>query len=169
MKKLLVIAFAIVTSSCTQTKIAYIDVETVMKEYEAAKALETAFTAQQQEMSAELQGMQAPFQAKVREYYQGAEKMTPSQRAETEQGLQQEQQMIQARQQELTQQLQQENQVKSEDLIGTVDSLVAIYSKSKGFNLVLGTQGNGTVMYGDEVLDITKDVIKTLNEDYAKK
>ncbi|RXP64420.1 OmpH family outer membrane protein [Lutibacter sp. HS1-25] len=169
MKKLLIIVAAIALTSCSENKIAYIDVETVMKEYNAAVALETAFKAQQQEMSTELQGLQAPFQTKVQEYYQNAEKMSPAKRAEAEQGLQQEQQMIQARQQQLTQQLQQENQTKSEELIKTVDSLVANYSKSKGFKLVLGTQGNGTVMYGDDALNITTDVIKVLNDSYAAK
>jgi outer membrane protein len=166
MKQLLILLVAIVLASCTQTKIAYINVETVMDEYEGAKALEAEFTAQQQEMSAELQALQAPFQAKVQEYYQGADKMTAAQRAEVEQGLQQEQQMIQAKQQQLQQQLQQENQVKSEKLIKTLDSLVADYSKAKGFNIVLATQGNGTVMYGDESLNVTADVIEVLNASY---
>jgi outer membrane protein len=169
MKKLLVIVFAIVLSSCTQTKIAYIDVETIMKEYEAATALETEFNAKQQEMSTELQGLQAPFQEKVQEYYKNVESMSAQKRAEAEQALQQEQQMIQARQQQVSQQLQQENQTKSESLIKRIDSLVENYAKTKGFNLVLGTQGNGTVMYGDEVLNITTDVVKMLNDDYAKK
>ena len=169
MKKLLVIAFAIVLSSCTQTKVAYIDVETIMKEYEAATALETEFLARQQEMATELEGLQAPFQAKVQEYYKNVETMSAAKRAEAEQALQQEQQMIQGRQQQVSQQLQQENQEKSEVLIKRIDSLVAVYSKTKGFNLVLGTQGNGTVMYGDDALNVTEDVIRTLNEDYAKK
>mgnify|MGYP000917989028 CR=1 FL=1 len=30
-------------------------------------------------------------------------------------------------------------------------------------------RGNGTVMYGDDALNVTEDVIRTLNEDYAKK
>lgn len=167
MKKLLIIAVAIVFASCTQTKVAYIDVETIMKEYQAAIALETEFSEKQQQMTTELQGLQAPFQEKVQEYYQNLESMSAQKKAEAEQNLQQEQQMIQARQQQLSQQLQQENQVKSEEMIETIDSLVAVYSKSKGFNIVLGTQGNGTVMYGDDALNITSDVIKMLNDNYT--
>ena len=40
MKKILIVAFAIALASCNQTKIAYIDVEVIMKDYSATKALE---------------------------------------------------------------------------------------------------------------------------------
>ena len=163
MKKLLVVVFAVVLSSCTQTKIAYIDVETVMEEYVAMQALEEELTVKQNEMAAELEGLQTAFQAKVQEYYQNAPSMSDSKKTETEQALQQEGQMIQGRQQQASQLLQQENQVRSEVLIKKIDSVVADYSKTKGFSLVIGTQGTGTVMYGEDSLDVTSEVIEALN------
>lgn len=167
MKKVLILVFAIVLSSCTQNKIAYIDVEVVMKEYEAMKVLESEMTAKQDEMAGELQTLQTSFQQKVQEYYSTAESMSTQKRAEAEQVLQQEQQMIQGRQQQATQILQQENQQKSAVLIKKIDSVVAVFSKSKGFNLVLGTSGNGTVMYGDDAMNISSDIVTLLNEDYS--
>ena len=168
MKKLLVIVFAVVLSSCSQTKMCYIDVETVMNEYEAMIALETELTAKQQEMGAELQGLQAAFQAKVQEYYSNAESMPSSKKAETELALQQEGQILQGRQQQVSQMLQQENQEKSIVLIKKIDSVVASYSKSNGFAMVFGTQGNGTVMYGAENLNVTSEIVTILNADYTK-
>lgn len=168
MKKLVVIIFAVVLSSCSQTKMGYIDVETVMNEYEAMIALETELSAKQEEMGAELQGLQAAFQAKVQEYYGNAETMSASKKTETEQALQQEGQMLQGRQQQVSQMLQQENQEKSAILIKKIDSVVASYSKSNGFAMVFGTQGNGTVMYGDDKLNVTSEVVTILNADYTK-
>jgi len=169
MKKLLLVAFAIVLASCNQTKIAYINVEDLMKEYEGTKALEETLKEKQDAMAKELDSLSAPFQTKVQEYYQNAQKMSAQKRAETEQGLQQEQQMLQLKQQQASQSLQQENQVLSEAITKKVDSFVTDYAKLKGFNLVLGTSGNGTVMYGDETLNITNDILVILNEDFNKK
>jgi len=168
MKKIVVIIFAVVLSSCSQTKMGYIDVETVMKEYEAMIDLESELLAKQEEMGAELQGLQAAFQAKVQEYYSNSESMSASKKAETEQSLQQEGQMLQGRQQQVSQMLQQENQERSTILIKKIDSVVAVYSKSNGFSMVFGTQGNGTVMYGDDNLNVTTDVVAILNEGYTK-
>ncbi|WP_298285256.1 OmpH family outer membrane protein [uncultured Lutibacter sp.] len=169
MKKLLLVAFAIVLTSCNQTKIAYINVEDLMKDYEGTKALEETLKAKQDAMAKELDSLSVPFQTKVQEYYQNAQKMSAQKRAQTEQGLQQEQQMLQLKQQQASQTLQQENQELSEAITKKVDSFVTEYAKLKGFNLVLGTSGNGTVMYGDETLNITNEILVILNEDFTKK
>ena len=159
MKNLILVAFVILFTSCNQTKIAYINVEDLMKDYEATKALEEKLKARQEEMTKELDSIGAPFQLKVQDYYQNANKMSAQKRAETEQALQQEQQILQARQQQAGQVLQMENQTLSEDLTKKVDSFVADYAKSKGIQLVLGTSGNGTVMYGDDKLNVTQDIL----------
>lgn len=168
MKKLLLVAFVIVLSSCNQTKIAYINVEDLMKDYEGTKALEETLKGKQEVMAKELDSVSAPFQVKVQEYYKNAPSMSTQQRAEAEQALQQENQVLQARQQQAGQALQQENQTLSEAITKKVDSFVTIYAKSKGLNLVLGTSGNGTVMYGDDNLNVTSAILEVLNKDFAK-
>ena len=168
MKKLLLVAFVIVFASCNQTKIAYINVEDLMKDYDGTKALEETLKEKQEVMAKELDSISAPFQAKVQEYYQSAQKMSVSKRAETEQALQQEQQILQGRQQQASQALQQENQMLSEAITKKVDSFVSVYSKANGLNLVLGTSGNGTVMYGDDDLNVTSAILELLNKDFSK-
>ena len=168
MKKLLIVAVALLLASCNQTKVAYIDIEVLMKDYEATKDLETSLKAKQEVMAKELDSIGAPFQLKVQQYYQAAQKMSDKQRSEAEQALQQEQQFLQSKQQQASQVLQQENQEQSEILTKRVDSLVAIYAKSKGYNLIFGTSGKGTVLYGDESLNVTAEVLDILNVDFSK-
>jgi len=169
MKKLLFLAIAIVLVSCNQNKVAYIDVEVLMKDYEATKELESSLKAKQEKMAKELDSISAPFQLKVQEYYQNQQKMSAKKRAEVEGVLQQEQQFIQSKQQQASQLLQMENQEKSEVLTKRVDSFVADYAKVNGFNLILGTSGKGTVLYGEESMDVTTDILEILNLDFSKK
>ena len=168
MKKLLILVIALVVVSCNQTKVAYIDIEILMKDYEATKALEMSLKAKQEKMAKELDSISAPFQLKVQQYYQNQQKMSAKKRAEVESVLQQEQQFIQSKQQQASQSLQMENQEMSEVLTKRVDSFVADYAKLKGFNLVLGTSGKGTVLYGDETLNVTNEILEILNLDYSK-
>ncbi len=168
MKKLVVVAFAILLASCNQTKIAYINVEDLMKDYNATKELEETLKAKQEKITKSLDSISAPFQLKVQQYYQNAQKMSAKKRAETEQTLQQEQQMLQARQQQAGQALQQENQILSEAITKKVDSFVADYAKSKGLHLIFGTSGKGTVMYGDDKLNVTNDILEILNKDFQE-
>lgn len=168
MKKLVFVFAAMLLISCNQTKIAYIDVEVLMNEYKATKKLEEKLVAKQQKLAMELDSLQAPFQAKVQEYYKNATKMSAKKRSETEKALQQEQQMLQLKQQEASQALQLENQQNSEAITKKVDSFVATYAKNKGYKLILGTTGKGTVMYGDVSLDITPELIEILNSNYLE-
>lgn len=85
-----------------------------------------------------------------------------------EQALQQEQQLLQASQQQATQALQVENQAKSEVITKTVDSIVSVYAKSNGYNLVLGTTGKGNVMYADDQINVTEIILEVLNKEYQK-
>jgi outer membrane protein len=168
MKKLLIIAFAVVLASCNQTKVAYVDVEVLMKDYEGTKALESKMKEKQEAKAKELDSLTAPFQAKVQNYYKSAQSMSPQKRAEAEGALQQEQQFIQAQQQQASQELQTETQESYEAITKVVDSLVGSYAKSNGYNIIFGTSGKGTVMYGDENLDVTKQVLEMLNKEYSK-
>ena len=168
MKKLLILTFAVLMASCNQTKIAYVDIEVLMKDYEGTKALETKMKAKQELKAKELDSLTAPFQAKVQSYYKAAQSMSPQKRAEAEGALQQEQQFLQAQQQQASNDLQKETQDNYEIITKTVDSLVGNYAKSKGYNMILGTSGKGTVMYGDENLDVTKQVLEVLNTTYSK-
>lgn len=169
MKKLLFLAIAIMLVSCNQNKVAYIDVEVLMKDYEATKELESSLKEKQEKMAKELDSISAPFQLKVQQYYQNQQKMSTKKRAEVESALQQEQQFLQSKQQQASQLLQMENQEKSEVLTKRVDSFVADYAKENGFNLILGTSGKGTVLYGEDSMDVTTDILEILNLDFSKK
>ncbi|AMC11313.1 hypothetical protein Lupro_08615 [Lutibacter profundi] len=168
MKKLLIVIVAFVFASCNQTKIAYIDIEVLMKDYEATKTLEIQIKEKQEKMTKELDSIAMPFKLKVQQYYQKAQNMSAQKRAQIEQALQQEQQIIQAQQQQASQVLQQENQENYKSITKKVDSLVESYAKSNGYQLIFGTSGKGTVMYGDEALNVTKDVLKVLNSEFSK-
>jgi outer membrane protein len=168
MKKLLVILTAVVLTSCTQTKIAYIDVEVLMQDYKATQELEESLKLKQESIAKELDSLQAPFQQKVQQYYENAQNMSAQKRNEIERELQQEQQFLQARGQQATQELQNENQLRSDALTQKVDSLVAVFATEKGYKLILGSSGKGTIMYGDKSLDITNEIVEMLNADFDK-
>lgn len=81
MKKLLLITFAIALASCNQSKIAYVDIEVLMKDYEGTKVLETVMKAKQEKKAKELDSIAAPFQAKVQSYYGTAQSLSPQKKS----------------------------------------------------------------------------------------
>ncbi len=163
MKKILLLLTVIFSlASCTQ-KIAFVDVEQLMKGYDETKTMEADLKSKQDKLKFSLDSLALGFQQKVQDYQKKSASMSPQSRQQLEQQLMQEQQQIQGQQQQASQMLQQISQESFQALSKKVDSFVAIYAKDKGYKMILGTNGKGTVMYGDEKLDITEQVLENLN------
>jgi outer membrane protein len=123
-----------------------------------AKAAESDYAAKQQAVQREFQQYQAQ-----------ANGLSADQRAATEQRLQRKGQELQAYQQNAGAALQNKNAKENEALYNKVTEYLKSYSKTKGFKMVLTySKGSSAILYADESLDVTSEVIKGLNELYAK-
>ena len=171
MKKLVgALALILVMGSCTQVKIAHVDVEEILKEYKGSKKAEEEMKAQSEKMANELDQLAIPFQQKVQEYQQTSQSLSTSARQAKEQELMQEQQMIQQRQQIAQQQVQAEGQKKIDKINEDIEGFLEGYAKSNGYTYILGTsEQTKSVLYGQESLNITAEVIEALNSDYDSK
>lgn len=155
-------------TACNQTKVAYIDVDEILKEYEGAKDAEKEIQAESMKISSEIEQMTMSFQAKVQEYQKNSATMSAADKQKTEQELMQEQQQIQRGQQMVQQQMQMMSQTKIEELNTEIELFLEGYAKSNGYSYILGTsQQTKTVMYGESSMDITDKVLESLNEGYG--
>ena len=168
MKKLaIVFSLMILFASCTQVKIAYVDVEEILKEYDGAIQAEEDMKAQSQQISQQLDQMALPLQQKIQEYQQNKESLSASARQKKEAELMQEQQAFQQQQQMAQQQVQAEGQRMFEEINSDIETFLAEYGQSKGYTYILGSSmQTKSVLYGKESLNITDEVIDALNVNY---
>lgn len=167
MKKISVLfVIAVLTVSCTQTKIGYVDVQEVMKAYDAAQFIEEELKLEQETITKSLDSLMAPFQTKVQEFYKNQASMSSSKRQAIEQELQQENQQLQQQQQQVQQYLQQKGLAEIEALTKKIDSTVGAYASANSYQMIMATQATGQVIYGDDSVNITETVIDILNAEY---
>jgi len=168
MKKIAVVfSLMMLLASCTQVKIAYVDVEEVLKEYEGAKQAEEEMKSQSQQLSQQLDQMALPLQQKIQEYQKNKDKLSSSARQKQESELMQEQQMFQQQQQMAQQQVQAEGQRVFDKINNDIESFLAEYGQSKGYTYILGSSSQTkSVLYGEESLNITDEVIEAMNADF---
>jgi outer membrane protein len=164
----IVFALMMLMASCTQVKIAYVDVEEILKEYEGSKKAEEEMKAQSEEISRQLDQLAVPFQQKVQEYQKNQQNLSASERQKQESELMQQQQIIQQQQQMAQQQVQAAGQEKMEKINSDIEDFLSDYAVSKGFTYILGSsEQTKSVLYGEASLDITEEVISALNESYS--
>jgi len=165
MKKLaIVFSLMMLITSCNQVKIAYVDLEEILKEYDGAVKAEEEMKVKSEQISQQLDQMALPLQQKIQEYQQNKDNLSASARQKQEAELMQQQQQFQQQQQMAQQQLQAEGQAMYAKINEDIESFLADYGKSNGYTYILGSSvQTKSVLYGEESLDITETVIEALN------
>jgi len=80
--------------------------------------------------------------------------------------LQQRQQEIQYAEQMISQQIQGEHGVEMDSLVSRYRKIIKDYGKEKGYDYVYGTGESATVLYAKDQYDITKEIVKLVNDKY---
>jgi len=163
----LVVSMIFLLSSCSQEKIAFVDVEEIYKEYNKAKEAEQEMTVRSQKMSNEIEALRLAFQQKVQEYQSSSSSLSDEDKLKKEQELMREQQEIQQSQQMAMQIIQEESKLKMDKIDNDIESFISEYAKSNGLSMIFGTSSQTkSILYADISKDITKEVIDSLNDDY---
>jgi outer membrane protein len=147
----------------------YVNSDTLYSKYNYAKDVNNALQAKLKAAQSDMQSKLDAFQREGVDYQKNAATMPADQRQVTEQRLQREQQQLQGYQQNESAQLQDDKAAQYQKVYDKVDDFVKQYAKQNGYKLVLTySKQVQTVIYGDPSLDITTDVVKGLNDAYAK-
>lgn len=150
-------------------KIVFVDSDSLLNQYEYFKVLKTKMEAKGKAADADLKAKGQAFQRDMQQYQSQANSMTAEQRAATEERLGRKQQELQAYQQNAGAAFQNEQAKEQEALYNKVADFLKTYAKDKGYKMVLKYQkGMGDILFADESLDVTREVIKGLNEAYNK-
>ncbi|WP_343696142.1 OmpH family outer membrane protein [Flavobacterium sp.] len=171
-KALAIISLSILVVSCNkateakEVKTAYIDTSVLMKEYTEAKDLEAKYKAQAEEKGRQLQAEITRFKQDAANFQSQAQANGQQWAQQRGAELQKREQQLGYAQQALSQQLQQESGVEMDSLVSGVKKFIKEYGKKNGYSYIYGTGDAATVLYAEDKYDITKEVIKALNEKY---
>lgn len=167
-KLLLVVLIAAGLTSCNEQKTAYVDTTRLIQEYSEMQEIEAEFTTKSDRVKSELDSVARGFQMEVQEYQTNMNSMTTAQRQETEERLMRKQQSIQQQQQQMGNQLRQESDVVIDSIVGKVKEYVKEYGKENGYTYIFGSNESANIMYAEDGLDITEEVLEKLNASYKK-
>jgi outer membrane protein len=150
-------------------KVAYVESSKLLDGYKGMQDARKTFEAKAKRWEAQNKTMVQGFQNAVQQYQKQAESMTAEQRAATEQKLGAQQQQVGAGQQKLQQQAQEEEAKMTQSVLERLNKQIEKYGKANGYRLILIAAPSGTIAYGRKDLDITPQVLKYINSEYAKK
>lgn len=156
------------TESKTE-KIVFVNSDSLLNNYEYFKQLKTKFEQKSKKAQSDLQAKGTAFQREVAAYQQRAANLSADERAATEERLARKQQELATYNQNAGSALANEEAAENEKLYNKVADYLKKHSKGKGYKMVLTySKSNPTVLYADESLDVTKEVVTGLNAEFKK-
>ncbi len=158
------------TKTGESTKIAYVEVDSIMTQYkfckEYSKILETKGNNIQKTLASKQQQLQAAaanFQQKIQQ-----NAYTREQAEAIQAGLQKQNNDLQVLNQRLSAEFQTETENFNKALHDSLQHYLALYNKDKKYSLIFSKQGDN-LLYADKAYDITNEVVAGLNKAYKGK
>ena len=173
-KLLLILALAIFTAACNHTetskgkefKTAYVDTSKLLEEYTEAKDIETKYKSKSDVMGKELEAEVAKFKSEASSFQKNAQANGQAWAQANGARLQQKEQELSYAQEAMLRQLQQESGAEMDSLVKNVKKFIKDYGKEKGYDYIYGTGEAASVLYAKDNYDITKEIVKLLNDKY---
>lgn len=159
------------TATPGSLRIAYVEVDSIMSQYEFCKDYskilekrsnnsQNALAAQEKNLNAAVQN----FQNKLQNNGFNSQQEAESQQA----ALQRQQENLLATRDRLAGELQSQTEKFNKALHDSLQNFLDKYNKDKKFSMILAKSGDN-ILYGDKALDITAEVVAGLNKAYKTK
>lgn len=148
--------------------IVYVELDSVIANFNMADDLTTKLQDKQKNSEAELASKSQSFDRDVRDYQSKAQKglITRATAAEIEQTLSQQQQKLIALRDEMAYNLNEESLVAQRQVLEYINQYLVEFNKTHNYQYILAKQFPGPVLLSDTTLDITTDVTAGLNAKY---
>jgi outer membrane protein len=150
-------------------KIAYVNSDSLLMNYEFYKNTIQQLEERRKRLETEIGGRARSLENEAVSFQQKGSSMTLEQAQLTEKNLYRKQQELVQYRDRLSQQLAQEEQERTEELYNNIANYLKDYTKDKPYKLVLGYTKGGGILFADNSLEITQEVLAGLNKEYSSK
>lgn len=156
----------VVSASPVSLKFAYINSDSVLKYYEYFKVNRDRLESKGKKMDQDLRNRVQSLQNDYDSYQRNLSNLTIGQAKAIEEDLGKKQQNLEMYRQSLAQEMMGEEQKMNTELYDKVTKYLKKYGQENGLQVVLKFDPSSDLLFGGDSLDITRQVISGLNDEY---
>lgn len=149
-------------------KMAYINNDSLTKKYKYVKDIEKKLEEEKKMVDQKLQSKLKEYQNWERKLQEQLPTMLSSEIEQAQNKAMKKQQELQQLEQQLQMQLAQTENELLVKHIEKVQKFLKTYAEERGYDYIFGYQLGGNLLYGNDVHDITEEVIERLNKKYEE-
>ncbi|MFP4557430.1 MAG: OmpH family outer membrane protein [Bacteroidales bacterium] len=153
-----------------ETAIAWVNMDTLLENYDMYYDIQKKLEEQGRKMESDMTSRTRTFERQMIDFQDKVQKglVTRSTAQEMQQDLAAKEQELYSFRDELRQKFAEEEQVMLRRIQHSITDYMKEYNKDKGYQVIISRSFGGPLLYGNPSIEITKDVLKGLNEEYAK-
>lgn len=150
------------------TKIAFMDSNVVLDNYKGMLDARKSLEKEMDQWKTNIDSLQSELEEEIKLYEKEIPKLTASDKDDRLKKLQNKQTEFQKYQQAVTQKAQKKEVELNGEVVKMMNQYLTEYGESHDYEILLGANGSGNIIYGGDGLDITEKVIAYLNDRYEK-
>jgi outer membrane protein len=150
------------------SSIVFVNSDSLLEQYEYYKSKKREFESAQEKIKQELKVQGERLQQEIELYQKQAIGMTDMEKMQKEEQLGMRQQQLMKRKDELLSNLDDEQAKTSEELYQRLSQYLRKYNADRNYSFVLGFQKGGGILFANDSLNITSQVIEGLNKEYLE-
>ena len=152
----------------SNSNVVFVNSDSLLEQYDYFKSKKTEFEETQSKVKFQLKAEGEKLQRDIEEYQKNASTMTPQQRQETEEQLTFKQQGFLQKKDEMLGKLEQEQDKVHEEIFTKLGAYMKEFNRNRNYSFVLGYQKGGGILFANDSLDITKEIVSGLNKEYQE-
>jgi outer membrane protein len=160
----LIVAIATFFIPQSTSELVYVDVNKLLEGYDRTKAERDAFEKKATIMKANIDSLLTEWQNELMNYEKERSKMAKKELELKQQQLQYRQQQINNYQEAVQKQIREEEQKMAQTLLNDINDYVSEFGKKSGHRIIFGAQGSGNIMYAEEGVDLTEEILIGINK-----
>jgi outer membrane protein len=179
MKKnsIIILLLAIVTANLvmnildkkSEKKLAYVRSQDLVYAFDGMKEMQLKFQEQPKKLEANLDTLKMEYQRSLNEYKALMNELSNDEKITREQLLYAQKNNVIQYAENIQLKSKEEEEKMLEGVLNQVNSFVEEYGQKNDYDLILGTTISGSILYGEETIDITEELILELNNNYNGK
>ncbi len=150
----------------SSSNMVFVDVNKLVEGYKRTKIVKAEFEKKAAAMKANVDSLLGGWQNELKAYEKERNSLSKKELELKQELLGNKQQQISSYQQAIQKQLQEEDKKVTQTVVNDINDFVKAYGKKKGYKIIFGAVGNGNIMYGEEVSDLTDKVLEQLNAEF---
>jgi outer membrane protein len=148
-------------------QVAYVDTNVLMEKYKGMIEAKKEYKGKVKVWKANVDSLMKNWEVELKTYEKERTSMSKKEIKLKEELLRNKQQQIGNYQQAIQEKAMKEEQLATQTVVNQVNDYIKEYGEKHGYDFIYGANGTGNIVYANKDYDITEDVLKGLNDEYA--